>query len=97
MSFSDLAYYARASYYIGSNAYWMTSAAGQIIPSWAWGAYWIVSFDYNQVYQNVEFLRSKTSYVLGKVSKYYYGEGANPNNLRMIIVSEEDDFVIIDI
>jgi hypothetical protein len=89
MSFSNLVYYTKASYYIGSNAYLVTSAASQTIPNWVWGVY--------QVYQNVEFLRSNTSYVLGKMRKYYYGEGENPYNLCMITVFEEGDFVIIDI
>ncbi len=84
----DFVYYAKASYCIFSKVYWATSVAGQIIPNWMWGAY--------QVYQNVEFLSSNTSYVVGKVSKYYYGDREKYSNLLIITVSEDNDFVIID-
>jgi hypothetical protein len=74
-------------YYFSKNIYWVTATAGQIIPNWMWGAY--------HIYRVTDSVLVNTAYVTGKISKYYYGDLDKSWETRVLLVTEDDDFVII--
>jgi len=75
-------------FYLGKNIYWVTSTAGQMIPNSVWCAY--------HVYKVSDSIYTNTTYVAGKAYKLYYGK-LPKKEFQIIMVKEEDDFVIIDI
>lgn len=74
-------------YYLGKNIYWVTSTAGKMIPNSVWFAYHVYSVS-GSIYTN-------TTYVAKKAYNLYYGDEPK-KDIQVIMVKEEDDFLILD-
>lgn len=74
-------------YYFGRNIYWITSTVGNIIPNSIWCIY--------NIYRVSEFAYTNTTYVARKARDYCYGE-QKKEKIRVILIKEKDDFIIID-